>query len=385
MKLELHILQSFAPSNLNRDDTNSPKQCDFGGYRRARVSSQSWKRAMHTRFKSNNLIPESSRSVRTKRLVEARLVPAMVESGRSKEEAEAVAWALLGGLKIAPDSKHEALTQYLLFLGESEIDNMVSIMDQHWDDLVAVAASSEGKKKKDKAGDVSKEIVEELSKRLDGGRAASVALFGRMLADAPGLNRDAAAQVAHAISTHAVNVEFDFFTAVDDLKGNDVAGADMIGTVEFNSACFYRYLNVDIEQLRANLHGDEELLKATVSAFVEAACVAVPTGKQNSMAAHNPPSVILAVVGANAPRNLANAFVKPVNGMRGDGLVAGSAIAMLKTRADLNRVYGTEAEVGAWLCSTEAEPEVDGVDVTGVGSLAGLIDVAVAAACVARP
>ena len=61
MIIELHMLQNFAPSCLNRDDTNSPKECEFGGYRRARISSQCIKRAI--RFTGKEIKDESSLSL----------------------------------------------------------------------------------------------------------------------------------------------------------------------------------------------------------------------------------------------------------------------------------------------------------------------------------
>ena len=46
--VDVHVLQTVPPSNLNRDDTGSPKSATFGGVRRARVSSQAWKRGAST-------------------------------------------------------------------------------------------------------------------------------------------------------------------------------------------------------------------------------------------------------------------------------------------------------------------------------------------------
>jgi CRISPR system Cascade subunit CasC len=163
-----------------------------------------------------------------------------------------------------------------------------------------------------------------------------------MIADLPEANKDAACQVAHAISTHRVAMEFDFYTAVDDLKAEDTTGAEMMGTMEFNSACFYRYANIDMEQLKTNLKDDEELAKSAVEAFLRAAIEAIPTGKQNSMAAHNPPSLIMGVVRERGLWNLANAFVDPV---RADGkghLVQKSISALEDYWTRLEKAYGRE-------------------------------------------
>lgn len=257
MFLELHILQNFAPSNLNRDDTGSPKSADFGGYRRARISSQSIKRAIRQEFDAQALVPAEHRATRTKRLL-ASVHSTLVEMGRDAEPARQVVSAALGALEIrvadVKEDDREDLgnykTQYLLYLGAPEIDRIASFCHDNWDALVtAVEAGSARSAKKDVRrvveDAVGKAEVAALKESLDGGKAADLALFGRMLADIPERNIDAASQVAHAISTHRVGVEFDYYTAVDDLKPDDTAGADMIGTIEFNSACYYRYANVE--------------------------------------------------------------------------------------------------------------------------------------------
>ena len=172
--------------------------------------------------------------------------------------------------------------------------------------------------------------------------SVDVALFGRMLAVMPEKNQYAACQVAHAISTHAVEREFDFFTAVDDLKPEDTAGADMMGTVEFNSACFYRYAMVDWAKLGNNLQGDAELSAKGLRAFLEGFVVAEPTGKQNTFAAHNPPEFIMVTVRRNtAPRNLANAFESALRAR--DGLTRTSASALMAKAKALQVASGVDA------------------------------------------
>lgn len=321
--LEVHILQNFAPSNLNRDDTGSPKDAFFGGVRRARISSQSLKRAMREYFTAQQLLDPEDRAVRTKRLVQE-LVDRLVELGRGAEEASPKVIAALGGMGLKVD---EGKTQYLLFLGEREIRQMADLIHQRWDDLKVEV--SEGKKGKDAKKEAKNAVPAELGKQLretlDGGRAVDVALFGRMLADLPERNADAAAQVAHALGTGRAEREFDFYTAVDDLKPDDTAGADMLGTVEFVSATYYRYINLDLEQLQSNLQDDQHLLLRGVEAFLKAAIFAAPSGKQNTFAAHNLPSFVGFTVRRNAsPRSLANAFERPVSGKSQAGLVGES-------------------------------------------------------------
>jgi CRISPR system Cascade subunit CasC len=337
MLLELHIIQNFAPSNLNRDDTGSPKNCEFGGYRRARISSQSIKRAIRGEFDAGGLVPAAQRATRSKRFVDE-VAKRLIAAGRNAEAAPAVAEAGLAllDIKLATDQK----TEYLLFLGEHEVAAIAEFCDQQWDSL---AASTEKKGKKDAKDDATKELAAELAKNLDGGKASDLALFGRMLADLPERNIDAAGQVAHAISTHQVSSEFDYYTAVDDLKPKETAGADMIGTVEFNSACFYRYANIDIAQLETNLGGDQELVDATLRAFLLASRDAIPTGKQNSFAARNAPAFVFTVVRDSGAWSLANAFVDPVRAGRNGGLIEASIGALDTHWGELVSMYGPPA------------------------------------------
>jgi len=371
--LEIHILQNFAPSNLNRDDTGSPKDAIFGGYRRGRISSQCLKRAAREYVRDHpNGLPQEALALRTKRLVQA-LVDQLEARGRGKEEARQKVEQALGGMGLRVDA--EGKTQYLLFLGRQEVARIADLIDQHWDGLVAPQAEEEGGKKKTKDAKkaareaVPDEIKKALGSVLDGGKALDVALFGRMLADLPEKNQDAACQVAHALSTHAVEREFDFYTAVDDLKPDDNAGADMIGTVEFNSACFYRYVALDLEKLRANLQNDTELMLRGLEAFLRAIVKAKPSGKQNSFAAHNDPEYVLFTVRQEAdPRNLANAFEKPVRPNREKSLTEASVERLEARWQKLSAAYGQDG--AAWVLNlTDAQSQIG----TPVGSLDELV------------
>jgi CRISPR system Cascade subunit CasC len=350
MFVELHLLQNFAPSCLNRDDTNSPKDCEFGGYRRARISSQCFKRAVRKHFQDHLLLPPEHLAKRTKRLLDL-LTDRLVEAGKDPEAAREVAESAIRscGLGLKGDGK----TEYLIFLGDGEVASLARSCEAHWDALARLAgaaaketpspdAEKKAKKKADKAA-VPEDFRKEMEKVLDGGKAADLALFGRMLADLPDKNIDAACQVAHALSTNQVSMEFDFYTAVDDLAPKEETGAGMLGTVEFNSACFYRYANIDFSQLtEENLDGDVELAQKAVAAFLEAAVKAVPTGKQTSMAAQNPPSLVFAVVRDHGLWSLANAFVDPVRPGRDGNLVQKSAAALEDYWARLAAAYGEE-------------------------------------------
>lgn len=350
--IELHLIQNFAPSNLNRDDTGAPKDAIFGGHRRARVSSQCFKRAIRLAAGEHDLLPEAHRGVRTKKLknlLQERL------TGRDADEAAAKIEVALAaaGLKLKDDGK----TEYLLFLGENEISGFAALVDQHWDEL---NVGGDKKSKKDAKAGAPSEIVKKAKALLDGGKAVDVALFGRMLADLPAVNQDAACQVAHAISTHRVEREFDYFTAVDDRSDPDESGAGMIGQVEFNSATLYRYAVLDVRKLLENLQGDLELTLSAVTAFVQATVRAIPTGKQNSFAAHNAPEFVGICLRHVSPLNLANAFEKPIAPRIDKALTDQSVEALAAYEAKLASVYGAPEDRWASLDLTGHWPEGKG-------------------------
>jgi len=329
--VELHMLQNFAPSCLNRDDTNSPKECQFGGYRRARISSQCIKRAIREDFKKSLDLPPEFLARRSKLFVD-KLTDKLIQGGKRQEEARVVAIRALNSIGLGVDEKDNT-TQYLLFLGEKELNNMAEMVLANWAGLKSIDA-------KEKAGKQKSDLGKKLKGTLDGGKAVDLALFGRMLADLPDKNIDAACQVAHAISTNKVNVEFDFYTAVDDIKPKEEAGAGMMGTIEFNSACYYRYANIDLEQLKKNLGNDEALAYKAIEAFLRASVNAIPSGKQTSMASPTPPDFILAVVRDSGAWSLANAFAKPVSPGSNGNLVEHSITALVDYWNRLVKVYG---------------------------------------------
>lgn len=338
--LEVHILQNFAPSNLNRDDTGSPKDAIFGGFRRGRISSQCLKRSAREYARDENLLAPSEMALRSKRIVQD-ITDRLVAKGRDEtESAKKVVVALGGvGLKVGDDQK----TQYLVFLGDQELNNIADRVDEHWDSLtVQEDSGKKGKEAKKAAKDA---LPENLSKALkgvlDGGKAVDVALFGRMLADMPQANKEAACQVAHAISTHSIEREFDFYTAVDDLQPEDNSGADMLGTIEFNSACFYRYAALNVTQLIETLQNDRALAIKGIRAFLKAMVKAKPSGKQNTFAAHNDPEFVVFTVRQDAdPRNLANAFEKPVKASARESLTEVSAERFIQKWQKMEAAYG---------------------------------------------
>jgi CRISPR system Cascade subunit CasC len=304
MLIQIHMLQNYAPSNLNRDDTGSPKSAHFGGVLRGRISSQCLKRSIRMSetfenfFKDDDLL-----AVRTKRLpglirdeleamnVDEDMIDEIVirvpeigsESGRGRGKVE----------------EDEVLeTRQLIFIGQNELRPMAEKLL----DLYEAQGSKGWKKMK------IKDITTELGASLP--RSVDVAMFGRMTTSNAFEDVQAAVQVAHALSVNAVEQEFDYFTAVDDISGE--SGAGMIGDVEYNSSTYYKYFNVHWEGLCENLGDDVEVAEQAVLALLEAAATTQPSGKQNTFAAHNLPALILVEVREkNLPVSYANAFLKP--------------------------------------------------------------------------
>lgn len=299
MFIELHLIQSFAPANLNRDDTGSPKDAIFGGSRRARISSQAFKAAM----RREPVFSETTKVLvgkRTKRMAEE-VAERLANLGRDKKDTTEVAEAFAGSY--VKKNVDKGKTNVLVYLSEEEFSWITEQLNQNWD--TALHEATEKKPKETIIGDLVKELVKQTKDRTS---APDVALFGRMLASEPTTNIDAACQVAHALSTHAVRMEMDYYTAMDHLKPNDTPGADMVGFTSFNSACYYRYLRIDWNELKKNLK-DGALAQRTVKGFMRAAMSAIPTGKQNAFAAQNSTNFAMAMARKDGKSwNLVNAF-----------------------------------------------------------------------------
>ena len=334
--IQIHALQSVPPSCINRDDTGSPKSAMFGGVKRHRVSSQAWKRAMRNEFTSHldrselgvrtlEVIREIANAIQTKREIGDELAVEFaqeiftqagfkVNEKKLKKEKDA---------KAADADATEPLpkSEYLIFLSRSEINALADLAIQLVD----------GEKPTKKA------IREAFQKE----QAFDVSLFGRMLANAPELNTDAACQVMHAISTHGANAEFDYFTAVDDLAPEDNAGAGMIGTVEFVSSTLYRYACINFDQLVSNI-GDKDAAVRCVDAFIKAFALSMPTGKANTFANRTRPDLVLAEIGEQQPYSLVNAFEAAIK--TEDSAIKNSVDALAKYREAVVAEYGQRAE-----------------------------------------
>lgn len=399
--IQLHLLTAYPASNLNRDDTGSPKTLKFGGVERLRVSSQSLKRAIRTSDLFASAIGEavglSARSFKeaagTSLAARSKTFPALIQAEVAKLNqdlavdptglAEKVRAALAkvkgtgggsedeeddeedtksskkGGLKktkgklafgsIDPKSEYGLSTREAVQLGPEEYSRLIEIAK-------SIA----------KGRDVD---PKQYSVLVEKPKAVDIAMFGRMLADAPKYNVEAAVQVAHAFTTHRVTIEDDYYTAVDDLKNADREedrGAGFIGIQEYGAGLFYLYVCIDADLLVGNLSKDKALAKKAVAAFIEAAAKVSPKGKQNSYASRGRASYVMGEAGPEAPRTLAAAFMRPVTPEGADGDMARASITKLETlREQFAKAYG------------DAPGKLQIMDVTkGEGTLAAVIRLA---------
>lgn len=286
--LDIHAIQTVPPSNINRDDTGSPKTAQYGGVTRARVSSQSWKRAIRKYFYDKGDTQNIGiRSCDIVKYIAKKIVDK--DNSISVEDAITLVEKTLNAAKLSTkDQKLKAL----FFISNNQADKFAqACLD----------------KKTDKT---------ELQEILKTDTSIDIDLFGRMLADDPSLNEDASSQVAHAISTHAIESEFDFYTAVDDLAPEDNAGAGMLGTLEYDSSTLYRYANIALHDFYKQLGDKEEVIDA-VKLFVEAFVKSMPTGKINSFANQTLPQAVVVSLRSDRPINLVSAFEEPIKSENG--------------------------------------------------------------------
>lgn len=321
--LDLHVLQTVPPSCVNRDDTGSPKTAYYGGVRRSRVSSQSWKRAIRAYFNEEWDQPMGIRTLRVPELIANATLAK--DSSKDKEEIINAAVDLLKtqGIKIKEGKtnksgeKEESKTGALMFISKLQVDNLAECL------LDPTFSQSDEKTKKARL----KEII-------SNNNSPDIILFGRMLADDPSLNVDACCQVAHAISTHKVENEYDYYTAVDETNNDDQSGAGMIGTIEFNSSTLYRYCTTSIHGLSQEFVSKEDVLM-TVEHLIKAFAMSMPTGKQNTFANHTIPDAMIISLRDDQPINLVGAFESPVKAKDDEGYV----------RASIDRIVSYEKAI----------------------------------------
>lgn len=324
--IQLHLLTSYPPSNLNRDDLGRPKTAVMGGKTRLRVSSQSLKRAWRT----SDLFSEAMKGhvgTRTKVMgieVYNALREKKIADGKAKEWAKQIAEVFGKCKKANTDKPLEDLEiEQLAHFSPEEKIAIFALVDR-----LAVTTTAP--------------TAADLTLLQKGHTAVDIAMFGRMLASSPAFNTEAAVQVAHAITVHDVAVEDDYFTAVDDLNnGEEDMGAAHIGETEFAAGLFYLYLCINRDLLVENLGGDKELANKALAALVESAAKVAPNGKQNSFASRAYASYVLAEKGEQQPRSLSVAFLKPV---RGEDILAKAISEMETKKTNMEKAYGSCAD-----------------------------------------
>lgn len=321
--LELHIIQSVPVACLNRDDLNSPKTAIFGGIQRARVSSQSWKRAI--REMAKEIAPEQFKGERT-RLMHEPLVKAMVAAGITDADADEGARKIVDELvKLDSKSKDKVKSTTLYFMSPLELETFAKAYAKTKDPKKALKAI-DAKSLKD---------------------AADISIFGRMVANDHSLTVEAASMFSHALSTHKVDNEIDFFSAVDDLQPKEESGAAMTSTLEFNSATYYRFAALNLDMLAdadhlGSLSSKER--KSVVRTFVEATIKAIPGARKNTMNGNTLPAYVFGVIREKGhPIQLINAFESPLRSSSG---YTTKSVELLKSEyAKLKETWGIDAVV----------------------------------------
>jgi len=373
MLFEIHILQNHAPSNLNRDDTGSPKECVFGGYTRARISSQCLKRTLRRSDVFQQALGADGLATRTRQLPEEVRKAFAGDAALADEAAKkASGFGTKEGKEQEPKGG-KYLTAQSMFLTDADIAAVVETL----------RTAADGKPLAQFAKIPAKDLQAQAQSRGFRPVTVDVALFGRMTTSEAFRDVEATCQVAHALSTHKVDHEFDYFTAVDDLQGaneteqEEDSGADMIGDVEFNSACYYKYFSVDAEGLVDNLTGrrtfrqdqsDRPQAQAVagraLAALLRAAVTITPTGKQNSFAAHQLPSLILVEARPYpTPVSYANAFVEPVRTPKDGSDLTRASLGKLATHVEaLTSGFNLEASARLLLVPEDPQFAIAGVE-----------------------
>ncbi|AKE41058.1 CRISPR-associated Cse4 family protein [Corynebacterium kutscheri] len=354
MFIDIHILQTIPPSNVNRDDTGAPKTSIYGGVRRARVSSQAWKKATRESFKE--YLDATELGERTFYAVD-RIAKSIIES-RPDLADKAVSLAeeifKVAKIKISPEKKKnndetaspKSVTSYLLFLSRIQISNLAQL---------AIQAHDTGESFNRKT----------INKIIQSDNSIDIALFGRMITDSPDLNVDAACQVSHAFSVHPAEIEFDYFTASDDNKENDTSGAGMIGTVEFVAPTHYRYATINTEGLISNLDSVEAAARAT-EAFLRSFILSMPTGKMNTFANRTRPELVLVQIRQDQPVNLAESFEKAITTTT--GRMAKATIELASSAKNADETYGSAAKESFYLATNNADTPETRAELDAIGT-----------------
>ncbi len=353
MLIEIHMLKNYGPANLNRDDTNAPKTCMFGGVPRARISSQCLKRSWRTSELFREEIGSSLLGIRTRKLPDL-VGEELTRRGLSDKEIEGVKKNLTGiGNKNSKETEDGKTKQIILYSPED----------------ITVLADTIERKLKNGEKISTKDLEAELKKDSKRSLSVDMALFGRMVTSDAFADVEASMQVAHAVSTNKVYMESDYFTAVDDLifGGSDDSGSAMIGDVDYNSSCYYIYGSVDTAKLMDNLSGHEnakEITNALIKTLIKTMAFANPSGKQNTFAAHSLPSAILIECkDVNIPVSYINGFEEAAYASREGGLIFNSIRKLAKEVQKIQEGYGLPVCKRLWFNTEGITLKLSGTEV----------------------
>jgi len=358
MQVEIHVLQSFPPANLNRDENGMPKSTVFGGRTRARISSQCQKRAVRSHYheysgldkklfakRSKNWITEVAKKLKGEditpeqaQITAACAITVFTEKPESKGKVKKVK-AKSKKTEELSDGQEETkdTVDTMLFLGNSELDAILEFLRKNLDQV-----------KKDISAQnptFSKDLIDGLKSVLTAkAKPGDVALFGRMMPNLPMANVDAAVQMAHAIGVNKLEQEFDFFTAVEELAKEDATGSGHMGETAYNSSTYYRFATLDTNQLERNL-GSDDYTKVITKAFVESFVQAIPTGHKTGFAPHTRPAAVMIVVREGQPISLVDAFENPIAPEGGKSLLENAVSKLDSHWAELCKMYGDKSVV----------------------------------------
>ncbi|MBN8492948.1 MAG: type I-E CRISPR-associated protein Cas7/Cse4/CasC [Burkholderiales bacterium] len=376
--IQLHVLTSYPPSNLNRDDTGRPKTALVGDANRLRISSQSLKRAWRTSAEFARHLPDADVQIgdRTKRVglewVFKRLLNNGVPEATARQWSKDIQRAYGEPETSTTDPDAELLNGQLVHLSPIEHEKLSSFVDLlsryllQGEPAEAIERIEKAIQNRDKAKDKKKAngaLVKQLAELLlvSDSTAVDIALFGRMLASVPAFNFDAAVQVAHAITVHKAAVEDDYFSAVDDLNKSEDTGAGHIGERGYGAGLFYLYIAIDRELLKKNLGGDEALTSRALESLIRAITKVSPTGMQNSFASRAYAGYVLAEKGKQQPRSLAQAYLKPVKPFDDEDIFEKSVDALETRLRNFDAVYGDCADSRYTVNVEKPEGSLDGL------------------------
>ena len=361
MLYEIHMLKNYPPVNLNRDESGAPKSCNFAGTMRGRVSSQCLKRSWRRSEILFSAVGDSNLGIRTRQLPEL-VTRKLAEMGVSEEYIDILLPKLSGfGNKEGKENSKGSYTAQVVFYAPEDIDAVAAAVKAKLDECSSVKEVTALKAK-----DLQNAVKGAENRRI----TLDMALFGRMVTSDAFRDVEASMQVAHAISTNKLNMESDYFTAMDDLLSGetmDESGSGMIGDTEYNSSCYYIYASLDTDILRKNLEDTDdsgELIKKAIPALIRTMALTNPSGKQNSFAGNVLPSAILIECKSEkVPVSLVNAFAKPVKPEPENGydLVRGSIQRLCAEDDSIQRSFGLKVERRLWFCqdSYDVRPECE--------------------------